>query len=64
MPGGSPAGTILGLFAFCIVFNDAGPKASPSIRLADLHQPPTLRQPRDGIKAKFIDDLAILRSVQ
>ena len=63
MPGGGPAGTVLGLFAFIIIFNGAGPPSSTSNLAATMAGPSSLSQPIPVKKAKFIDDLAILRSI-
>ena len=63
MPGGTGAGTILGLECFLIMFNGAGPAANPTIIGQIITQPLTKRQPITKSKVKWIDDMTICAAV-
>ena len=59
MPGGSPAGTLLGVLAFIIQMNNM--RAIPWIPFSQVITPPGIRQ--SNTTCKFIDDLTIVSSV-
>ena len=63
MPGGTGAGTILGLECFLIMFNKAGPAANPSAMGDIITQPLTWRQPITKCKVKWIDDMTVCAAV-
>ena len=63
MPGGTGAGTILGLEIFLILFNDAGPAANPTSIGHQITQPLSKRKPIDKSKVKWIDDITICTAV-
>ena len=59
MPGGTAAGTILGLNLFLILFNGAGPKPNPRGIGYHITQPATKRKPIHKMKVKWIDDSTV-----
>ena len=59
MPGGTGAGTILGLECFLIIFNEAGPAANSASICDIITQPLTWRQPIEKCKVKLIDDMTV-----
>ena len=59
MPGGTGAGTILGLECFLIIFNEAGPAANSASICDIITQPLTWRQPIEKCKVKWIDDRTV-----
>ena len=63
MPGGTGAGTILGLECFLIMFNEAGPAANLSAIDDIITQPLTWRQPITKCKVKWIDDMTVCAAV-
>ena len=63
MPGGTGAGTILGLECFLIMFNEAGPAANQTSIGEAITAPLNKRQPIVKSKVKWIDDLTVCASV-
>ena len=63
MPGGTAAGTVLGLNFFLILFNGAGPAASIIGIGKQISQPIRKRKPIDKKKVKWIDDVTFCNSV-
>jgi hypothetical protein len=61
MPGGTPAGTPLGLLCFLIIFNGAGPAAS-KVTLGQ-QVTDTKRKPMKKGKVKWIDDLSVMAAL-
>ena len=59
MPGGTGAGTVLGLNLFLILFNGAGPEANMTSIGQQITKPLNRRQPIKKSKAKWIDDVTI-----
>ena len=63
MPGGTAAGTILGLELFLVMFSDAGPAANVVSIGQQITQPLASRKPIKQTKVKWIDDVTICTSV-
>ena len=63
MPGGTAAGTVLGLNFFLILFNGAGPAASIIGIGKQISQPIRKRKPIDKKKVKWVDDVTFCNSV-
>ena len=63
MPGGTAAGTVLGLNFFLILFNRAGPAASNISIGKQITQPIKKRKPIDRKKVKWVDDVTLCNSV-
>ena len=63
IPGGTGAGTRLGLQIFLIMFNDAGPAANPTSIGQQITQPLSRRKPIEKSKVKWIDDITICPAV-
>ena len=63
MPGGTAAGTVLGLNFFLILFNGAGPAASHISIGKQITQPIKKRKPIDKKKVKWVDDVTFCNSV-
>ena len=63
MPGGTAAGTVLGLSFLLILFNGAGPAASIIGIGKQISQPIRKRKPIDKKKVKWIDDVTFCNSV-
>ena len=63
MPGGTSAGTILGLNFFLIMFNKAGPPANPISIGQQISQPRRKRKPIKKCKVKWIDDMTLCTAV-
>ena len=63
MPGGTGAGTVLGLKIFLIMFNDAGPATNPTSIGQHITQPLSKRKPIVKTKVKWIDDITICTAV-
>ena len=61
MPGGTAAGTILGLNLFLILFNGAGPEPNP--RGIGQYITQTRRQPIQKMKVKWIDDSTLCTAI-
>ena len=59
MPGGTAAGTILGLNLFLILFNGAGPLTNVVSIGNQITQPFKRRQPIRKMKVKWVDDVTI-----
>ena len=59
MPGGTAAGTLLGLNLFLIYFNKAGPAANPVTIGQHITVPFNRRKPIDKMKVKWIDDMTV-----
>ena len=59
LPGGAGQGTILGLFLFCVMFNEAGPKENKLPIGKTITQPTRQRKAIQVSKCKWIDDLSI-----
>jgi hypothetical protein len=63
MPGGTAAGTILGLNLFLVLFNGAGPKPNPIGIGQQITQPLSKRRPIAKAKVKWIDDLTVCTAI-
>ena len=63
MPGGTGAGTILGLECFLIMFNEAGPRANSTTIGQIITEPLSKRQPIAKSKVKWIDDMTVCAAV-
>jgi hypothetical protein len=61
MPGGTPAGTPLGLLCFLILFNKAGPAASKTSLGEQVTE--TRRKPLMKGKVKWVDDLSAMAAL-
>ena len=63
MPGGTSAGTILGLNFFLVMFNKAGPPANTISIGRQIAQPRRGRKPIEKCKVKWIDDMTLCNAV-
>ena len=63
MPGGTAAGTVLGLNFFLILFNGAGPPADNISIGKQITQPINKRRPISKKKVKWIDDVTLCNAV-
>ena len=63
MPGGTGAGTILGLELFLVMFNEVGPPANRDTIGETITKPLNSRQPIPKCKAKWIDDMTVCNVV-
>jgi hypothetical protein len=63
MPGGTSAGTILGLNFFLVLFNKAGPVTNPISIGQQITQPRRKRKPIKRCKVKWIDDMTLCTAV-
>ena len=63
MPGGTAAGTVLGLNFFLILFNRAGPPASNISIGKQITQPIKKRKPINKKKVKWVDDMTVCNAV-
>ena len=63
MPGGTAAGTPLGLLCFLILFNRAGPPASLTSIGEQVTVPRRRRKPMEKGKVKWIDDKSLMVSL-
>ena len=63
MPGGTAAGTILGLNLFLILFNGAGPKPNPRGIGQIITKPLSKRRPISQAKVKWIDDVTVCTAI-
>ena len=63
MPGGTGAGTILGLECFLVMFNEVGPAANTTTIGETITKPLNRRQPIPKCKAKWIDDMTVCNVV-
>ena len=63
MPGGTGAGTILGLELFLVMFNEVGPTANTTTIGETITKPLNSRQPILKCKAKWIDDMTVCNVV-
>ena len=63
MPGGTGAGTPLGLLLFLVLFNGAGPKASKVSIGEQITVPRRQRKPMDKGKVKWVDDGSLMASL-
>jgi hypothetical protein len=63
MPGGTGAGTIIGLEIFLILFNGAGPPANPTPLGEIVTEPLGVRKPIEKAKVKWVDDMTICTAV-
>ena len=63
MPGGTAAGTVLGLNFFLILFNRAGPPASNVSIGKQITQPIKKRKPIRKKKVKWVDDMTLCNAV-
>ena len=59
MPGGTAAGTVLGLNFFLILFNGAGPTANITSIGHQITQPLKKRKPIAKTKVKWVDDVTL-----
>ena len=59
MPGGTAAGTLLGLNFFLVLFNGAGPAANITTIGQQLTQPKGKRKPIAKTKVKWVDDITL-----
>jgi hypothetical protein len=59
MPGGTAAGTVLGLNFFLVLFNGAGPAANTTNIGQQITQPIRKRKPIDRTKVKWVDDVTL-----
>ena len=63
MPGGGPQGTVLGMFLFIILINQAG-FANQSRRLGEkLATAASKRDEMEDMHAKYVDDMTIAQSI-
>ena len=63
MPGGTGAGTPLGLLLFLVLFNGAGPQASQLSIGEQVTVPRRQRKPMDKGKVKWVDDGSLMASL-
>ena len=63
MPGGTAAGTLLGLNLFLIYLKQAGPAENPVNIGQHITVPINRRQPIDKMKVKWIDDIYVCTAV-
>ena len=59
MPGGTAAGTVLGLYFFLVLFNGAGPAANITTIGQQITQPKGNRKPIAKTKVKWVDDVTL-----
>ena len=63
MPGGTAAGTILGLTFFLVIFNGAGPATNCVSIGKQITQPRKKRKPIEKTKVKWVDDVTLCTAV-
>ena len=63
MPGGTGAGTPLGLLLFLVLFNGAGPQAIQLSIGEQVTVPRRQRKPMDKGKVKWVDDGSLMASL-
>ena len=63
MPGGTAAGTPLGLFCFLVLFNQAGPAESNTTIGEKITAPRRRRKPMKRKKVKWVDDMSLMVSM-
>ena len=63
MPGGTAAGTPLGLFCFLVLFNKAGPAHGNTTIGQQITAPRRRRKPMRKKKVKWVDDMSLMASL-
>ena len=63
MPGGTAAGTVLGLNFFLVLFNGAGPTANSTSIGQQITKPINKRKPIAKTKVKWVDDVTLCPAV-
>ena len=63
MPGGTGAGTPLGLLCFLILFNEAGPKTNQTQIGEQITQLRRYRKPIERKKVKWVDDVSVMAAL-
>ena len=63
MPGGTGAGTPLGLLCFLVLFNKAGPEANKASIGEQVTQTKRARKPIKKGKVKWVDDMGVMTSL-